>query len=273
MTSSKFRRKEAKLDTPRRQQPNVKETYVMMRSNRSTKDLEHEVKEAEPGKKTTTKEASETEAVAMTQKGNAEEPAARAAPAASAASTAAADGHSITKSRAAASAGTVASEAQETKGKDEKILALKQERKMTAKHEKERIREISKKIKKCIRDNKRTKRQVKIQKKILEEVKGTRNISSIKSVKERILIPKVKNKEGEAIKNRQGIANVFAKFYEDMYEGEEGYTERDMDSRTGEEKNRLQPTQLHPRIYNKRDSRYHRPTKKRESERQQWNTS
>ena len=58
----------------------------------------------------------------------------------------------------------------------------------------------------------------------LEKVKGTKNISNIKSVKKRILIPKVKNKEGEAVKTRQGIANVFAKFYEDLYEGEEDCT-------------------------------------------------
>ena len=72
--------------------------------------------------------------------------------------------------------------------------------------------------------------------KILEEVKGTRNISNIKTVKKRILIPKIKNKEGEAIRTRQGIANVFAKFYEDLYEGEEGYSEEGMDSRTEDEK-------------------------------------
>ena len=58
-------------------------------------------------------------------------------------------------------------------------------------------------------------------KKILEKVKGTKNINSIKSAKKRIFIPKVKNKGGEAVKTRQGIANVFAKFYEDLYVGEE----------------------------------------------------
>ena len=62
--------------------------------------------------------------------------------------------------------------------------------------------------KKCIRDNKRLKRQEKC-KNILEKVKGTKNITSIKSVKKRILIPRVKNKEGEVVKTRQGIANVF----------------------------------------------------------------
>ena len=106
---------------------------------------------------------------------------------------------------------------QETKGTDEKILALIQERKSTAKNEKVKMREISKETKKCIRE---VEKQEQIQK-ILEEVKCTRNISSINSVKKRILIPKVKNKEGEAVKTRQGIANVFAKFYEDLHEGEE----------------------------------------------------
>ena len=78
------------------------------------------------------------------------------------------------------------------------------------------------------------KRQEKIQK-ILEKVKGTRNIPSIKSVKKRILIPNIKNKEGETIKARQGIANVFAKFYEDLYEGEEDYTGGETELRTEED--------------------------------------
>ena len=46
-------------------------------------------------------------------------------------------------------------------------------------------------------------------------------IPSIKSVKRRILIPKIRNKDGEAEKTRQGIANVFAKFYEEQYKGED----------------------------------------------------
>ena len=140
----------------------------------------------------------------------------------------------ITMSDAVAAEGTEALEAQETKGKDKEILAHIRERKTTAKHEKERIREISKKIKNCIRYNKRRIRYEKNQK-MLEQVKGTRNISSIKSVKKRILIPKVKNKEGETIKTRQGIANVFAKFYEDLYEGEEGDTGKETNLRTEED--------------------------------------
>ena len=60
------------------------------------------------------------------------------------------------------------------------------------------------------------KRQEKMQK-ILEKVKGTKNISNIKSVKKRILIPKVKNKEGETVKTRQGIANVFLQNSKKIY--------------------------------------------------------
>ena len=78
------------------------------------------------------------------------------------------------KRDAAAPEGTAASEAQEMNEKDERIRALVQERKTTAKHEKDRIRELSKEIKKCIRDNERTKRKERIQK-ILEKVKGTKH--------------------------------------------------------------------------------------------------
>ena len=40
-------------------------------------------------------------------------------------------------------------------------------------------------------------------------------------MKRRILIPKIRNKDGEAEKTRQGIANVFAEFYEELYKGED----------------------------------------------------
>ena len=130
---------------------------------------------------------------------------------------------------------------------------------------------MSKKIKICIREKKSTARQKQIQK-ILENVKGTKNISSIKSVKKRILIPRVKNKEGEAIKTRQGIANVFAKFYEDLYEGEEDYTEDDMDSRT--EDDNTNPSQLNsiPEFTKHEIQNVIDRLKRRKSERQQWNT-
>ena len=78
------------------------------------------------------------------------------------------------------------------------------------------------------------KRQEKIQK-ILEKVKGAKNIPSTKSVKRRILIPRIKNKDGEAEKSRQGIANVFAKFHEDLYKGEDGQDDEDKYSHIDQE--------------------------------------
>ena len=49
-------------------------------------------------------------------------------------------------------------------------------------------------------------------------------------MKRRILIPNVRNKDGEAEKTRQNIANVFAKFYEDLYKGEDDHNDEDMSS-------------------------------------------
>ena len=66
-------------------------------------------------------------------------------------------------------------------------------------------------------------------------MKDAKNIPSIKSVKKRILIPRVKNKDGEAEKTRQGFANVFEKFYEDLYKGEEEHEDEDMKSCTEQE--------------------------------------
>ena len=51
-------------------------------------------------------------------------------------------------------------------------------------------------------------------------------------MKKRIFIPKIKNKEGETVKTRQGIENVFAKIYQDLYEGDDDCTERGTDLRT-----------------------------------------
>ena len=53
---------------------------------------------------------------------------------------------------------------------------------------------------------------------ILEEFKGVRNIPRIKTAKKRVLITKIKNKEGECITSRKGIADTFGEFYKRLYE-------------------------------------------------------
>ena len=57
--------------------------------------------------------------------------------------------------------------------------------------------------------------------------------------KKRILIPKIKNKKGETINTREGIANAFAEFYENLHDGEEGEedkNEQEAKSRTEDKK-------------------------------------
>ena len=45
-----------------------------------------------------------------------------------------------------------------------------------------------------------------------------RNIPRIKTAKKRVLITKIKNKEGECITSRKGIADTFEEFYKRLYE-------------------------------------------------------
>ena len=149
---------------------------------------------------------------------------------ASAAPAAAADGKSIKRRHAEASAGTAAAEAQEETENTKKFgPSYKKGRPLRSMKKNESVK--SARRSKSTSEKTKGRKDRKIQK-ILEEVKGTKNISSIKSTKKRILIPKIQSKEGEAIKTRQGIANVFAKIYEDLYEGEEYYIEEETESRT-----------------------------------------
>ena len=78
------------------------------------------------------------------------------------------------------------------------------------------MKELSKSIKKCIRDKKRVKRQQVIQR-ILEDFKGVRSIPGIKSARKKVLITKIKNERGDIITSRKGMANVFGEFYEKLY--------------------------------------------------------
>ena len=99
---------------------------------------------------------------------------------------------------------------------DDEIRRLIEERRNTVEGDKHHLKELSKKIKKCIRDRKRTKRQEKTQR-ILQEFRGIKSISCIKSGRNGTLIPKEKNDKGETITSRKGIANVFGEFYSKLY--------------------------------------------------------
>ena len=117
--------------------------------------------------------------------------------------------------------GTAAArENDEISRKDAEIRRLIELRRSTPKEEKQRVKELSKSIKKCIRDKKRVKKQQEIQK-ILEDFKGVSNIPGIKSAKKKVLITKIKNERGEIITSRKGIANVFGEFYKKLYDDNE----------------------------------------------------
>ena len=113
-----------------------------------------------------------------------------------------------------------AKETEEISKKDVEIRRLIEERRSTPKEEKQRLKEVSKCTRKCIRDKKRLKRQQDIQR-ILEDFKGVRNIPGIKSAKKKVLITKVKNELGENITSRKGIANVCGDFYKKLYDDNE----------------------------------------------------
>ena len=73
---------------------------------------------------------------------------------------------------------------------DEEILVLIHERKTIKTDEKERIRDVSKKIKK-MHQRKKDDGKTRKNQKIFEEFRGTKNISNVNSAKKRILIPNV----------------------------------------------------------------------------------
>ena len=112
--------------------------------------------------------------------------------------------------------------------KDAEILRLIEERRSMPKEEKQRLKDLSKSIKKIHQRKKRMKRHQDIER-ILEEFKGVRNIPRIKTAKKRVLITKIKNDKGERITSRKGIADAFGEFYKRLYEdSERGDSEHEM---------------------------------------------
>ena len=82
-------------------------------------------------------------------------------------------------------------------------MRLIEERRKLPKEEKHRLKELSKKSK-TVSDKKRVKRH--------------RDIARIEKAKKRVLITKIKNKEGECITSRKGIADTFGEFYKRLYD-------------------------------------------------------
>ena len=84
---------------------------------------------------------------------------------------------------------------------------------------KQQLKEVSKRIKKCIRNKTRAKRKEAIQQ-ILEKFSGIKNISQIKSARKKTLILKTKNENGETVTSWKGIPNVFGEFHSKLHDEE-----------------------------------------------------
>ena len=80
-------------------------------------------------------------------------------------------------------------EAKKTESGDDEIKRLIKERRTIAREDKQQLKEVSKRIKKCIRNKTRAKRKEAIQQ-ILEKFIGIKNISQIKSARKKTLILK-----------------------------------------------------------------------------------
>ena len=115
--------------------------------------------------------------------------------------------------------GATGSRSKKTESSDDEIKRLIKERRTIAREDKQQLKEVSKRMKKCIRKITRAKRKEAIQR-ILEKFSGINNISQIKSAKKKTLIPKTKNEKGETVTSRKGIANVFGEFHSKLHDEE-----------------------------------------------------
>ena len=88
--------------------------------------------------------------------------------------------------------------------KDEEIRKFTEERRSTPKEEKQRLKELSKCIKKCIRDKKRVKIQQLIQR-ILVDFKGVSNIPGVKFAMKTVPLQRLRMNEEKSLHHVKGL--------------------------------------------------------------------
>ena len=115
---------------------------------------------------------------------------------------------------------TAANENEEISEEDVEIRRLIEFRRSTPKEEKQQLEEVSKFKKGMYQRQKRetTARQPRETRKLQ---RCQQHPILIKSAKKKVHITKVKNKRGEIITSRKGIANVFGDFYKQLYDDNE----------------------------------------------------
>ena len=106
---------------------------------------------------------------------------------------------------------------------------------------------MSKKIKKCIREKKENGKTRTNSKDSGRTQRHEEHFEHQVGKKKRILIPKVKNRRGEVITARKGIANVFAEFDTKLYEdGEDEEITRKNEAEVCGESERKMPGKFEP---------------------------
>ena len=86
-----------------------------------------------------------------------------------------------------------AKETEEISRKGAEIRRLIEERRSTPKEEKQRLKELSKSIKKKYQRQEKSEKTTRNPKNILEDFEGVRNIPGIKAAKKKVLITKIQN--------------------------------------------------------------------------------
>ena len=136
--------------------------------------------------------------------------------------------------------------------------------KMTEKHEKERIREVSKQIKKWIREKKE--RRGKNNTEDIVWAPRTEELLQYQVGEKANFHSKGQKQKSETINTRKGIANVVAEFYENLFEDEEGEEDKkEKKTKSRAEDNERMPDQFNhiPGSTKKQDPRCYRPLQER----------
>ena len=168
---------------------------------------------------------------------------------------------------------TAATETEEISKKGVEIRRLIEERRSTPKEERDNDWKKWANLWKMFQRWKRMKRQQDSQR-ILEDFKGVRKITGIKSAKNKEFITKIKNERGEIITSREGIANLYREYDDnEQDESEQEIGENENESSTDVHNNGTDEMTRTPEITTEELRTAINKFLKKQITRQQWNPS
>ena len=105
--------------------------------------------------------------------------------------------------------------------------SLEERNSITEHSDRARRQELNKQVRKEIRAIRRAERCSCIDR-IIEDFRGLKKIAGIKSTRAKTLIPSMNSSDGRTVRDRKGIADIFADFYESLYAQKEADIQHDM---------------------------------------------